>query len=277
VVNNRPDSQHGKDTEHFVTKKVGDEALHIGFKEYESTATREQVFRHSQSEWTVCVDSHVILYPVFFRSLKKFAEENPQSRDILHGPMILDSLRTMHSEWKPVWRNEMYGIWYDNPLTDNPDNPPYEDWGCGLGAFACRTAAWPGFNPLFRGFGGEEGYIHDKFRRRGGHSICVPGMRWWHRFGQARTENQPERPYVATHNDKIRNYILGRLELGQPLDDVFQHFVKDVRRKTVKQFLAMVDLALVDSVNTGIVSAGTEAIWLSRPPERVLIRGGEVC
>lgn len=38
----------------------------------------------------------------------------------------------------------------------------------GLGIFACRRDVWPGFNPRLRGFGGEEGYIHEKFRRAGG-------------------------------------------------------------------------------------------------------------
>lgn len=275
VVNNRPDSRHGKDTEDFMAK-VGPEALHIPFKDYESTAVREQVFRHSASEWTVCVDSHVILYPQFFRSLRRFTEENPYSLDIVHGPMILDDLRRMHSEWKPKWRHEMWGIWFDNPLTDDPNGEPYEDWGCGLGAFACRTKAWPGFNPLFRGFGGEEGYIHEKFRRRHGRSMCVPGMRWWHRFGQAAMEGQPERPVVAHKNHKIRNYILGHLELAIPLDGVYKHFVSEMRVKTHKQFMQMVDTALADSVSTGVVSASTVPVW-DVQPEKQMVRRIEVC
>ena len=275
VVNNRPGSRHGTDTADFM-RKVGPEALHIPFKEYESTAVRDQVFRHSRNEWTICVDSHVILYPSFFRSLQKFAEASPDSIDILHGPMILDDLKSMHSEWKPRWRAEMWGIWFDNPATNDPEGEPYEDWGCGLGAFACRTKAWPGFNPLFRGFGGEEGYIHEKFRRRGGRSLCVPGMRWWHRFGQAVMEGQPDRPVTASKANKIRNYILGHLELGLPLDDMYKHFVTDLRAKTHRQFLQMVDLALADSVSTGVVGAGTSPVW-STPPEKQMVRRIEVC
>jgi hypothetical protein len=53
-----------------------------------------------------------------------------------------------------------------------------------MGVFSCRKGAWPGFNPMFRGFGGEEGYIHEKFRQAGGRCLCLPWLRWTHRFGR---------------------------------------------------------------------------------------------
>ena len=46
------------------------------------------------------------------------------------------------------------------------------------------TGAWPGFPAAFRGFGGEEAYIHEKFRRAGGRRLCLPWLRWMHRFGR---------------------------------------------------------------------------------------------
>jgi hypothetical protein len=44
----------------------------------------------------------------------------------------------------------------------------------GMGVFACRKNNWLGFNPKFRGFGGEEGYIHEKYRKNGKQVICLP-------------------------------------------------------------------------------------------------------
>ena len=44
----------------------------------------------------------------------------------------------------------------------------------GLGLFACRGEAWPGINPRFRGFGGEEGYLHEKVRQNGAASCAIP-------------------------------------------------------------------------------------------------------
>ena len=47
----------------------------------------------------------------------------------------------------------------------DPAAPPFEISLQGLGAFACCKAAWVGLNPRLRCFGGEEGYVHEKFRR----------------------------------------------------------------------------------------------------------------
>ena len=83
----------------------------------------------------------------------------------------------------------------------------------GMGLFACRKDAWPGFNPLFRGFGAEEGYIHEKVRQGGGRTLCLPFLRWMHRF------NRPlGAPYPNIWEDRIRNYYIGWRELGLPTE-----------------------------------------------------------
>ncbi|MGL1784034.1 hypothetical protein ACSTG0_23510, partial [Vibrio parahaemolyticus] len=71
-----------------------------------------------------------------------------------------------------------------DPAGAEPDLPPFEIPMQGMGLFACRRDAWAGFNPDFRGFGGEEGYIHEKFRQRGGKVLCLPFLRWMHRFNR---------------------------------------------------------------------------------------------
>lgn len=106
------------------------------------------------------------------------------------------------------------------PLGFRDDDEPFDIPAQGLGVFACRKAAWPGFNPHFRGFGGEEFFIHDKFRQLRRRVLCLPFLKWWHRFGR------PDgAPYVNRTWDRVRNYVLGHTELGQPLDDVYRHFV----------------------------------------------------
>ena len=88
----------------------------------------------------------------------------------------------------------------------------------GLGLFAMRTAAWVGFNPLFRGFGGEEGYLHEKVRQAGGKCWCLPALQWLHRF--SRPEGVPYRLAVP---DRILNYLIGHhLELDQQV--IIDHF-----------------------------------------------------
>ena len=52
-------------------------------------------------------------------------------------------------------------------------------------ASGCSPAGgdrWPGLHPHLRGFGGEERYVHEQIRRAGGRALCLPGLRWAHRF-----------------------------------------------------------------------------------------------
>lgn len=118
-------------------------------------------------------------------------------------------------------------------LTDEPFEIP----GQGLGQFACRREAWPGFNKHARGFGGEELYIHEKFRLLGGKAICLPGFRWTHRFGRPGGPKYP----ITTWN-KCRNYVLECQELkaiasdnnkttsSLILDDIYNHFVLEKKK-----------------------------------------------
>lgn len=100
------------------------------------------------------------------------------------------------------------------------DEAAFEIPGQGLGLFTCRREAWLGFNPHFRGFGGEEMYIHTKYRQAGRKNLCLPFLRWNHRFGRPGGVKFP-----LTRWNKVRNYVLGHQELGLSLDPVKKHFV----------------------------------------------------
>ncbi len=102
------------------------------------------------------------------------------------------------------------------------DALPFEIPAMGLGLFSCRREAWLGFNPRFREFGGEEWYIHTKFRMAGYKCLCLPFLRWPHRF------NQPSgKCYTRTVRGMIWNYVVGHRELGLDLARCYQHFVGD--------------------------------------------------
>ena len=105
------------------------------------------------------------------------------------------------------------------PLFADTDEP-FEIPGQGLGLFTCRKDAWLGFNPHFRGFGGEELYIHTKYRQAGHKAICLPWLKWWHRFGRPDGVKYPLDLY-----SKVRNYVLGHQELGLDLAPIHDHFV----------------------------------------------------
>src|SRR5919197_369876 len=119
---------------------------------------------------------------VYFRlqalRLYAFYRDNPDCEDLLQGPLVYDDLENISTHFDPVWRGQMWGIWATDPRGRDPDGEPFEIPMQGMGAFSCRKSAWLGFNPRFRGFGGEEGYIHEKFRQAGRRTLCLPWLRW---------------------------------------------------------------------------------------------------
>lgn len=101
----------------------------------------------------------------------------------------------------------------------DPSSEPFEIPAQGLGLFTCRKADWLGFNPHFREFGGEECYIHEKYRQAGRTTMCLPFLGWQHRFfkpGGIR--------YPINQASRFRNYVLGYLELGKDPHELVQHF-----------------------------------------------------
>lgn len=109
---------------------------------------------------------------------------------------------------------------------------------------SCRKDAWLGFHPQFRGFGGEEGYIHEKFRRAGRSVWCLPFLRWLHRFGRPQGVTYP-----LMRENRVRNYLLGRLELGLPYDDVLACFAPLMTREQVEPILIELGLPCPPSPN----------------------------
>ena len=184
-----------------------------------TAAPRDLVFREAQGDAVLCCDSHVLFAPGAIRRLKEYYWEHPDCPDLLQGPLVYDDLETISTHFDPVWRAEMWGIWATDPRGRDPEGEPFEIPMQGLGAFSCRKGAWPGFNPMFRGFGGEEGYIHEKFRRAGGRCLCLPWFRWSHRFGRPAGLE-----YSLTVEEKLRNYLIGHSELGLDLTPVLDHF-----------------------------------------------------
>ena len=103
-----------------------------------------------------------------------------------------------------------------------PSESPFAVFAQGLGLFLTRKAAWLKFNEHAEGFGGEECYIHEKYRAEGRQTFNIPFLKWLHRFGR------PEGvKYVLTAENKVRNYILEFIELDKDLAPLKKHFVEE--------------------------------------------------
>jgi Glycosyl transferase family 2 len=189
--------------------------------DWSGTAVRNAVFEEASSPFVLCIDSHVFIVPGALAKLIAHFERDPDTADLLQGPMLYDDLQQTATHMQPRWRGGMYGTWENDPRGSDPEAPNFDIPMHGMGLFACRRAAWPGFNPNFRGFGGEEGYIHEKIRQRGGRTLCLPFLRWLHRF---------DRPlglsYVNRWEDRVRNYAIGFNELGFDTAEMELHFAE---------------------------------------------------
>lgn len=189
--------------------------------EWSGTAIRNAVFEEAGSPFVLCIDSHVLISPGALLKLIEYFEADRECRDLLHGPMIYDDLRNIATHMDPQWRGGMYGTWGEDLRGSDPTATAFEIPMHGLGLFACRRTAWPGFHPKFRGFGGEEGYIHEKIRQQGGRILCLPFLRWLHRFDRPLGV-----PYLNRWEDRIRNYLIGFNELGMDTTEMEAHFAE---------------------------------------------------
>lgn len=230
ICDNTPGDPEGQAMKKWIAGWVYKNGRYIEAGRVQGTAfPREQVFRQARGEWVICIDSHVTLPLGTLRRFIDWARQQGETRDLYQGPMMLDDLqeRGMATDMQPTWGAGMWGQWHTDPRGVDVDGEPFEILMHGLGLFACRREAWQHFNPRFVGFGGEEGYIHEKFRAAGAKCWCLPFLRWWHSF----REDSLPKPYVNETKLQIRNYLIGFNEIGKPWDEILQEFAGKITRE----------------------------------------------
>lgn len=212
IIDNNPDGPCGE-----ALRKLAGHASRCRYvpnRTWRSAASKDLVFREARTPYVLCVDAHVMVAPGALRRLIDYFDAHPDTLDLLQGPLLNDDfLPSTH--WEPGWTHGMYGVWDTDVRGLDPEAPPFEVPMQGCGLFASRREAWPGFNPRFTSHGGEEGYLHEKVRQRGGRTLCLPFLRWMHRFDAPLGVRYPFR-----WGDRIRNYTLGFRELGLEGDSV---------------------------------------------------------
>jgi len=190
---------------------------YIHSKQDGTARPRNLVFQESASDYTLCVDSHVILHPGACEAIHEYIETFPDNKDLLHGPLCYDDTeQVLATHMEPQWGTDvMLGTWHTTFQEDKWLEIPAH----GMGLFGMRTKDWVGFNDNFRNFGGEEVYTHAKVRQRGGRCVCIKGLKWQHRFTHIRGKG-----FESPAWRMMANYIIGRVELGLRWDDVLIHF-----------------------------------------------------
>jgi hypothetical protein len=235
VVDNDPDpsSPFAKATKRWVNEffAASVRARYVSAPEPGGPAlAKQRCMDEASGEFVLVMDSHVRIVKGGLARLLQFYAENPKTYDLHSGPLFydVDALRAGRGEpltqfathMDEVWRGHDLGTWATDPRGAALDAEPFEISAMGAGLFTCRHEAFVGFNPNVRGFGGEEYYLYHKTRQAAGKGVCLPFLRWVHRFGRPGGI-----PYPLTLWDKVRNYVICHQELGRPLDGIHEHFL----------------------------------------------------
>lgn len=218
VLDNNPRSQHGTLCKNFLTSSVRN-SLYIPFSNNPTSFNKYRTVEYASGDIILIIDSHVLLVNNSINNIIKYFQDDTNKKNLLQGPLLYDDLKHVSTHLDPVWRDDMYGIWATN-FEAYQANLPFEIPMQGMGLCAFKKDYWPGIHNKFRGFGGEEGYIAEKFRQNGGKNICLPSLQWNHRFGRPYPI-----PYPLLLEDKIWNYFLGWLDITK---DVSHPMIKDI-------------------------------------------------
>lgn len=193
---------------------------YLPYEKVQSTAVRDVLFREAAGDVVLVIDSHVLLASGALTALLDYYRDSAHSKDMVQGPLLAaDSVGVAATHMDPRFQDGMYGVWGTDPRGLDPSAPAFEIQLHGLGAFAMRKDAWPGISPAFRGFGGEEGYIQERVRQAGGRVVCLPALRWLHRF-----QRPAGVPYANRYMDRLNNYLVGWEQIGYDPGPVLEHF-----------------------------------------------------
>lgn len=173
-----------------------------------TAAPRDRLFRVAHTPWVLCLDSHVLLEPGGLAALDALVRADPRAHLLVQGPLVGPGHAPL-SHWRPTHPPALTGEWDHDPRVFRGE--PFDIPAQGLGLFAMATEHWPGFHPRHSGFGGEEGYLHELVRRRGGRAVCLPALGWRHWFRDLSVEPVG---YAFHGQDHYFNLHVGHRELG---------------------------------------------------------------
>jgi len=237
IINNNPTSDQGKEIRTFLDL-INEPVTYLEFSKYNSPFLKGKIFDLAETEYVLVLDCHVLLEPGTLKKLLDFYDQGKDNGNLIQGPLLYDNLKNISTHFDlSKWGSDMWGEWAFDRRGDISNGEAFEIPAQGMGLFSCRRDSWLGFNKKFRGFGGEEGYIHCKYRSAGKKTLCVPFLRWLHRFqrpGGVRFNPQLE--------DRFRNYMIGFQEIGRDTNEIIKRFhgrISDKFIESVKEELGI--------------------------------------
>ena len=219
ILDNHPEGVEAEPLHALASEYSSPPVRYVPYDDVRSTAVRDVLFAVARTPWVLVVDSHVLIAPGALDTLLAYIDAHPTSKDLIQGPLIRANGEVAATHMDPKFGGGMFGVWGIDDRGRRPDGEPFEIPLHGLALFAMRADCWPGINRRFTGFGGEEGYVHERVRQNGGITVCLPGLRWHHRFARPRGI-----PYPMNFADRVNNYLVGWRELGRDPHPIHQAF-----------------------------------------------------
>jgi hypothetical protein len=232
VINNNPTSDHGKALKTMVDT-ITEPKTYLEYTKYSSPFIKGKIFDIAETEYVLVIDSHVLLEPGSLKKLLDYYDKGLDNGNLLQGPLLYDDLHNVSTHFdfsSKEWSGYMWGAWATDKRGTKSSNKPFTIPGNGMGLFSCRKDAWLGFNKSMRGFGGEEGYIHEKYKLQNRETICLPFLRWNHRFAKPSGT-----PYKLDVNQRFRNYMIAFKEVGKDTQEVIDNFKRVVSADYIKE------------------------------------------
>lgn len=227
-----------------------------------SALAKEMVIRQSGGEYTVAIDSHVLLNTGVLEKIYSHWKSRPDDLDLYQGPNLhgwLSHKETGRPEivgthFTPQWGTDgMFGTWSVDDRAYDPNGTPFEIELGGTGFFTFKTSGWLGFNDQMRGFGAEEGDLHERYRAAGRRAMCHPGFQWIHRYGHIHGV-----AYDMSWLNRARNYLLMFREHGWPDFAGIEAAHTAEGRLTKEQFWGLVHSLGVMPAKKRVIFAGHE-------------------
>ncbi len=185
---------------------------------------KDSVWEHAQGDYVLLVDSHVLLAPCSVNYILDAIDSDLIGKDLWTGPLLNERGHMIASELLPEWRGQFFGVWHTDQ--DLLKTKIKEIEGHGSAYTLMKREHYPYFSPHFKGFSGEELYLHQKVRNNGGKCYTHVDLGWIHRFMRSKPIT-----YSLTLNDKLRNYLVASYEIGWSIKQCCDYF----RPKLVKE------------------------------------------
>jgi hypothetical protein len=151
IIDNDPDSHLAGPIQNLVQAVDG---KYIPMRNKTSTTVKWLIPDYAEGEYVLILDSHVLIAPGGIDRLLEYFETNPDTKNLIQGPLLYDDFRTISTSFNPVWSGHMYGQWHYDKEYEKGE--PFEIPMTGAGLFAFKREHFPTLNRDFRGFGCEE-------------------------------------------------------------------------------------------------------------------------